>query len=59
MPILNDMIDHELFGPAIRQGLEKGLEQGLEKSLKQGRQELLRRQLRVISAGLSGAPLIQ
>jgi predicted transposase YdaD len=39
MPILDDIMDHDLFGPAIRQGLEKGLEQGLEQGLEKGREQ--------------------
>ena len=29
MPILDDIMDHDLFGPAIRQGREEGREEGL------------------------------
>ena len=39
MPILNDIMDHKIIGPAIRQGLQQGLQQGLERGLEQGRQE--------------------
>ena len=28
MPILNDIMDHEVLGPAIRQGVEQGIAQG-------------------------------
>jgi len=28
MPILDDIMDHDVIGPAIRQGLERGLERG-------------------------------
>lgn len=28
MPILDDIMDHELFGPAIRKGLEQGRMEG-------------------------------
>lgn len=38
MPILDDIMDHDLLGPAIRQGIAQGLEQGLA----QGRLEALR-----------------
>jgi hypothetical protein len=31
MPILDDIMDHDLFGPAIRQGREEGVEEGVEK----------------------------
>jgi predicted transposase/invertase (TIGR01784 family) len=37
MPILNDIMDHEVIGPAIRQGREEGRQEG--------RQEVLRRLL--------------
>jgi hypothetical protein len=33
MPILEDLRDHELFGPAIRQGREEGVEKGERKAL--------------------------
>jgi predicted transposase YdaD len=36
MPILNDILDHQVLGPAIRQGLEQGRREGLEKGLEQG-----------------------
>jgi hypothetical protein len=36
MPILDDIMDHDLFGPAIRKGLQQGMEQGLEKGRKDG-----------------------
>jgi predicted transposase YdaD len=53
MPILNDILDHQVIGPAIReglqqglkQGLKQGLEQGLEQGMQKGRKEILRRQL--------------
>jgi predicted transposase YdaD len=41
MPILNDIMDHEVIGPAIRKGIQQGLEQGRE----EGRQAMLRRLL--------------
>ena len=45
MPILNDIMDHEVIGPAIREGLQQGLRQGMEQGMRQGRREILRRQL--------------
>jgi predicted transposase YdaD len=42
MPILNDIMDHEVIGPAIRQGLAQGLAQGLEQGRDKGHRELLR-----------------
>jgi predicted transposase/invertase (TIGR01784 family) len=53
MPILNDIMDHQVIGPAIRQGREEGLKEGLKEGRQEGRQEgreekgreILRRQL--------------
>ena len=41
MPILNDIMDHDVLGPTFREGEKKGLEQGLQK----GELTILRRQL--------------
>ncbi len=38
MPILNDIMDHDVIGPAIRQGIEQGLQQGLQQGIQQGLQ---------------------
>ena len=38
MPILNDIMDHAVFGPLLREGMQIGREQGLERE----RQILLR-----------------
>ena len=35
MPILDDIMDHDVLGPAIRQGLEQGRKEGKE----EGKQE--------------------
>ncbi len=52
MPILDDIMDHDLLGLAIRQGVQKGLEQGVQR----GELIILRRQLNrrfgVMSAGI-------
>jgi predicted transposase YdaD len=49
MPIMHDIMDHEIIGPAIRQGLQQGLEQGLQQGMQQGMQQegisILRRQI--------------
>lgn len=42
MPILDDIMDHDLFGPAIRQGLEQGRHEGRE----EGERHLLSTQVR-------------
>jgi flagellar biosynthesis/type III secretory pathway protein FliH len=36
MPILDDIMDHDVIGPAIRQGIEQGLQQGLQQGLAEG-----------------------
>ena len=39
MPILNDILDHDLLGPEIRRGIQLGREEGLQEGLRKGRQE--------------------
>jgi predicted transposase YdaD len=39
MPILNDILGHEVIGPAILQGRQEGLEEGLQEGRREGRQE--------------------
>jgi flagellar biosynthesis/type III secretory pathway protein FliH len=39
MPILDDIMDHDLLGPALRRGMQQGLEQGLEQGRVEGRME--------------------
>jgi predicted transposase YdaD len=39
MPILNDIMDHKVLGPAIRQGLEQGRKEGKEEGKQEGKQE--------------------
>jgi hypothetical protein len=41
MPILNDIMDHDLLGPIFREGKQEGLQEGLQK----GELAILRRQL--------------
>ncbi len=38
MPILNSILDHQVIGPAIRQGRQEGWQEGRQ----EGRQEILR-----------------
>ncbi len=53
MPILGDIMDHELFGPAIRKGMKQGRreglrdgrEEGMQAGMQMGRQEILTQQL--------------
>ena len=35
MPILHSILDHEIIGPAIRQGLQQGMQQGREQGMQQ------------------------
>jgi predicted transposase YdaD len=39
MPIMHDILDHEVIGPAIRRGLEQGRQQGMQQGLEQGMQQ--------------------
>ena len=39
MPIMHDILDHEVIGPAIKQGMREGLERGMQ----QGELSVLRR----------------
>ena len=43
MPILDDIMDHKVIGPAIRQGLAKGLEQGRQEGKQEEATNILRR----------------
>ncbi len=46
MPILEDIMDHPLFGPKIRKSLEIGLEQGREEGREEGERQLILRMLK-------------
>jgi hypothetical protein len=43
MPILNDIMDHGIIGPAIRQGVQQGVQQGGQQGVQQGELTILRR----------------
>ena len=45
MPILDDILDHKVIGPAIRKGLQEGRQQGLQEGLQKGALAVLRRQI--------------
>ena len=45
MPILDDLLSHEVFGPVILEGRRQGLQEGRQEGLQKGRQEVLRAQL--------------
>jgi flagellar biosynthesis/type III secretory pathway protein FliH len=37
---LNDIMDHDIIGPAIRQGMQQGMQQGRLEGLQEGMQRL-------------------
>jgi len=39
MPIMHDILDHEIIGPAIKQGIQEGIQQGRQLGLEQGLQQ--------------------
>jgi predicted transposase YdaD len=41
MPILNDIMDHDLLGPLIRQGRDEGRAEGRAEGRSEGQMELL------------------
>jgi hypothetical protein len=45
MPILNDIMDHEVIGPEIKKGIELGIQQGVQQGIQQGELTVLRRQI--------------
>jgi len=45
MPILDDIMDHDILGPAIRQGLQQGLQQGRVEGRVEGEQTVVMRQI--------------
>ena len=50
MPILDDIMEHDVIGPAIRQGIQQGLNQGLDQGIQQGRREEILKVLRGLIA---------
>lgn len=53
MPVLDDIMDHDLFGPIKREGIRLGMEQGLEKGLLQCRRMTL---AQIINARFGAIP---
>jgi hypothetical protein len=45
MPIMHDIMDPQIVGPAIRQGLQQGLQQGMQQGMQQEGISILRRQI--------------
>jgi predicted transposase YdaD len=45
MPILNDIMDHQVIGPAFRQGREEGRQEGRQEGREEKGREILRLQL--------------
>ena len=48
MPIIIDLMENQIIGPAIRKGLEQGLQEGRQKGRQEGRQEGEQRFLRLL-----------
>ena len=46
MPLVIDIMENQIIGPAIRKGLAEGLEKGRKEGLEQGEQKLLRQQMK-------------
>jgi predicted transposase YdaD len=42
MPILDDIMDHDVIGPAIREGIQKGLKEGRQEGRQEGEAAILR-----------------
>ncbi len=45
MPILDDIMDHDVLGPAIRQGIQQGMQEGMQAGVQKGELTILRRLL--------------
>jgi len=43
MPITASLLDHDLLGPVLKQGIRQGMEQGIEQGAHQGAEAVLRR----------------
>ena len=56
MPIMHDIMDHEIIGPAIRQGLQQGLQQGIQQGMQQEGISILRRLIEKRSMTIIGDP---
>ena len=45
MPILNDILDHEVLGREYKKGLEAGVQQGRQRGVQEGEAAMIRRQI--------------
>jgi predicted transposase YdaD len=45
MPILNDIMDHDVLGPIFREGKQEGKQEGMQEGLQKGELAILRRLL--------------
>jgi flagellar biosynthesis/type III secretory pathway protein FliH len=45
MPILDDIMDHEVLGRERRRGIEQGLAQGIEQGREEGERKVVLRQI--------------
>lgn len=50
MPILDNIMDHDLIGPAIRQGMQQGMQQGFEKGTRDVARHLIEKRFGPIPA---------
>ena len=48
MPVLNDILDHEVIGPAILQGRREGREEGRQEGRQEGLIEASQKMLRLM-----------
>jgi predicted transposase YdaD len=43
MPIMHDIMDHEIIGPAIKKGIQQGIQEGLQQGMQQEGRSILHR----------------
>ena len=48
VPILDDIMDHDLFGPILREGIAEGIEQGIEQGIEKGSHDTALQMLRLM-----------
>ena len=54
MPILNDIMDHEVLGPKLRDAMARGLKEGRQEGRQEGELEIVRRMVAKRFGGLPG-----
>jgi predicted transposase YdaD len=48
MPIMHDIMDHEIIGPAIKKGIQQGIQEGLQQGIQEGLQQGMQQEGRSI-----------